>query len=96
MASGGRLPSGSCAELAERLKEARELALEAVRWTSKLDFPELDEDYEFVALSDPEDYPLERGRLVSSRGLDIAPDEYERALRRGARAPLERAALPAA
>ena len=63
--------------LAERLKEARELALEAVRWTSRLAFPELDEDYEFVALSHPEDYPLERGRLVSSRGLDIAPNEYE-------------------
>ena len=63
--------------LAERLKEARELALEAVHWTSRLAFPELDEDYEFVALSHPEDYPLERGRLVSSRGLDIAPNEYE-------------------
>ncbi len=64
-----RWPSGS--------KEARELALETVRWTSTLDFPELDEDYEFVALSHPEDYPLERGRLVSSRGLDIGPGEYE-------------------
>ena len=63
--------------LAERLKEARELALEAVRWTSRLAFPELDENYEFVTLSPPEDYPLERGRLVSSRGLDIAPNEYE-------------------
>ena len=25
----------------------------------------------------PDDYPLERGRLASSRGLDIAPHEYE-------------------
>ena len=63
--------------LAEQLKEARELALETVRWTSEFDFPDLEEDYEFVALSDPKDYPLERGRLVSSRGLDIAPGEYE-------------------
>jgi coenzyme F420-reducing hydrogenase alpha subunit len=63
--------------LVEQLEEARELALETVRWTSTFDFPELEEDYEFVALSHPEDYPLERGRLVSSRGLDIAPDEYE-------------------
>jgi coenzyme F420-reducing hydrogenase alpha subunit len=63
--------------LAEQLKEARELALETVRWTSGFDFPELEEDYEFVALWHPDDYPLERGRLVSSRGLDIAPDEYE-------------------
>jgi sulfhydrogenase subunit alpha len=63
--------------LAEQLKEARELALETVRWTSGFFFPELDEDYEFVALSHPDDYPLERGRLVSSSGLDIAPHEYE-------------------
>ena len=63
--------------LAEQLKEARELALETVRWTSGFDFPELDEDYEFVALSQPGEYPLERGRLVSSRGLDIRPNEYE-------------------
>ena len=63
--------------LADQLKEARELALETVRWTSGFDFPDLEEDYEFVALSHPEDYPLERGRLVSNRGLDIGPDGYE-------------------
>ena len=48
-----------------------------MRWTSEFDFPDLEEDHEFVALSHPEDYPLERGRLVSNRGLDIGPDEYE-------------------
>jgi coenzyme F420-reducing hydrogenase alpha subunit len=62
--------------LAGRLEEARELALEAVRWTSRLDIPELEADPEFVALSQPGEYPLERGRLVSSRGVDIAPGEY--------------------
>jgi sulfhydrogenase subunit alpha len=63
--------------LVARLEEARELALETVRWAGGLEFPELEEDYEFVALSDPDDYPLERGRLASSRGLDIGPAEYE-------------------
>jgi coenzyme F420-reducing hydrogenase alpha subunit len=63
--------------LAEQLEEARELALETVRWTSGFDFPELEEDYEFVALSHPDDYAIERGRLVSSRGLDISAGEYE-------------------
>jgi sulfhydrogenase subunit alpha len=63
--------------LTEQLKEAREGAREAVRWAATLDFPELEEDYEFVALSHPDDYPLERGRLASSRGLDIGPAEYE-------------------
>ena len=63
--------------LVERLEEARELALETVRWAAGLEFPELEEDYEFVALWDPDDYPLEGGRLASSHGLDIGPDEYE-------------------
>ncbi|HEX2414352.1 MAG TPA: Ni/Fe hydrogenase subunit alpha [Thermoleophilaceae bacterium] len=63
--------------LVDRLERARELALATVRWAATLDFPELEEDYEFVALSDPDRYPLEGGRLVSSRGLDIAPAEFE-------------------
>jgi coenzyme F420-reducing hydrogenase alpha subunit len=63
--------------LVERLKEARELARETVRFVAGLDFPEFEEDYEFVALSHPEDYPLEGGRLASNRGLDIAPAEFE-------------------
>ena len=61
--------------LRERLEEGRELALETVRWTSTLEFPELEEDYEFVALSHPDDYPLERGRVLSSRGRDLGPGE---------------------
>ena len=30
-------------------------------------------DCEFVALAEPGEYPIERGRIVSDRGLDIAP-----------------------
>ena len=48
-----------------------------MRWTATLDFPDFEEDYEFVALSQPGDYPLERGRLASSAGLDIGPAQYE-------------------
>lgn len=63
--------------LAERLERARELAIEATRWAGALDFPDHEHDYELVALSDPHDYPIERGRLSSSSGLDIAPAEYD-------------------
>jgi sulfhydrogenase subunit alpha len=70
-------PKKELRSLAEQLKEARELALEAVRWTGALEFPELELDHELVALSQPGDYPLERGRLLSSGGLDIDPGEYE-------------------
>ena len=65
------------APLAERLKWAREAALETVRWVSAFNFPDFERDYEFVALRHPDEYPLNEGRIVSSRGLDIAPGEYE-------------------
>ena len=65
------------APLAERLKWARDAALETVRWTAGLPFPEFERDYEFVALRHPEEYPFNEGRIVSSKGLDIAPSEFD-------------------
>jgi coenzyme F420-reducing hydrogenase alpha subunit len=65
------------APLAERLKWAREAALETVRWTATLKFPDFEPDYEFVALRHPDEYPFNEGRLVSNEGLDIAVSEYE-------------------
>lgn len=63
--------------LVEPLERARELALEMVRWTGGLEVPDFEPEHELVALSDQHEYPLERGRLVSTQGLDIAPGEYE-------------------
>ncbi len=65
------------APLAERMKWAREAALETVRWAAAFDFPDFERDYEFVALRHPAEYPFNEGRLVSNRGLDIAVSEYE-------------------
>lgn len=65
------------APLAEKLKWARDAALETVRWTSTLTFPDFEQDYEFVALRHPDEYSFNEGRLVSSRGLDIPLCEYE-------------------
>jgi coenzyme F420-reducing hydrogenase alpha subunit len=73
-----KAPSRSDMELlVPALEEARELARVSVEWVSKLDFPDFEQDYEFVALRDPSRYAIEDGRLVSSSGLDIAPSEYE-------------------
>ena len=66
------------APLAENLKRAREAALETVRWTAGFDFPDCRRDYEMVALSHPQEYPFNEGRIVSNRGLDIAAGEYNR------------------
>jgi coenzyme F420-reducing hydrogenase alpha subunit len=64
--------------LVDDLERAREFALETVRFTARLDYPELEQDYELVALSAPGAYAVEDGRLVSNRGLDIPVSEYER------------------
>jgi coenzyme F420-reducing hydrogenase alpha subunit len=65
------------APVEERLKRALELSLEAVRFAAGLEFPDFEQDYEFVSLRHPGEYPLNEGRIVSSRGLDIAVADYE-------------------
>jgi sulfhydrogenase subunit alpha len=63
--------------LAERLKSARDTALETVKWASGFDFPDRARDYTFVALRHPDEYPFNEGHIVSNRGLDITAAEYD-------------------
>jgi sulfhydrogenase subunit alpha len=63
--------------LAERLKWARDAALETVRWVAGFPFPQFERDYIFIALRHPAEYPFNEGRLVSNRGLDIALRDYD-------------------
>ncbi len=65
------------APLKEKLKWAREAALETARWVATFEFPEHERDYTFVTLRHPSEYPLNEGRIVSNRGLDISPAEYD-------------------
>ena len=64
------------APLRETLERARDQALETVRWVAGFDFPACERDYEFVALVDPDEYPMNEGRIVSNRGLDIPISAY--------------------
>jgi coenzyme F420-reducing hydrogenase alpha subunit len=64
-------------ELVGDLEWALEASLETVRWTASLEFPNFEQDYEFVALCHEREYPFNEGRLVSNRGLDIDTAEYE-------------------
>ncbi len=59
------------------LEESRDFMAVAAGFLSGLDFPDFEQDYEFVALRDPDRYAIEDGRLVSSSGLDIGPGEYD-------------------
>ncbi len=63
--------------LVEKLERAREIALETVALTAQLDFPDYEQDYELVALDEPGEYPIDRGGIVSNRGLDIAVSDYD-------------------
>ena len=65
------------ATLVPHLERAREIALESVRITAGFDFPDYSQDYELVALDHPGEYPIDRGRVVSNRGLDIAVQDYD-------------------
>ena len=58
--------------LVEDLKWALDAALETVHWVATFSFPDFERDYEFVALKNSDDYPMNDGRLVSNKGLDIA------------------------
>jgi sulfhydrogenase subunit alpha len=63
--------------LVDELERAREFALEAVAWTASLPCPDFEEDFVFVALTDPDVYAIEGGRLASTTGLDLAPSQYD-------------------
>src|SRR5579859_3089744 len=64
-------------QLVEQLKWGRDAALETVRWTAQLPFPDFEQNYEFVALRHPAEYPFNEGRLVSDQGLDITAQGYD-------------------
>lgn len=63
--------------LLDPLKWGRDSAVELAKVVSTLEFPEFDQEYEFVSLSHPDEYPFNGGRIISARGLDIAIKEYE-------------------
>ena len=65
------------APLVERLKWARDAAVETTRLVGTFRFPKFERDYEFVALRHPNEYPFNEGRLVSNKGLDIPIRDYE-------------------
>jgi len=81
-----RVPgAGELQPLREQLLKARDLAVETVRWTASLPFPKFERtaenQYEFVALSHPHEYPMNEGRIASTRGLDIPARDYEQHFR---------------
>jgi len=73
-----RMPSRrELAGLRDDLQWALEAALASVKLVASFSFPDFTQDYESVSLRHPGEYPLNEGRIVSSKGLDIDVTEYE-------------------
>ncbi|QSR85471.1 Ni/Fe hydrogenase subunit alpha [Methylacidimicrobium sp. B4] len=75
-----RLPSpAELSALRARLERAREEAVALLRWVATFPMPEYQRDYEFIALRHPSEYPMNEGEIASSRGLSLAPEEFDTA-----------------
>ncbi len=59
------------------LQWALETSIATARLVAGFEFPDFEQDYDFVSLSHPDEYPLNEGRIVSNRGLDIDVSDYE-------------------
>jgi coenzyme F420-reducing hydrogenase alpha subunit len=62
--------------LLPELTACRDLAEDALRFFATLEFPALERPVEMVALTHETDYAIERGRIASTGGLDITPQQY--------------------
>jgi coenzyme F420-reducing hydrogenase alpha subunit len=63
--------------LTDELQWGREAAIATARLVTSFPYPDFEADYEFASVSHPEEYPLNEGRIVSNKGLDIDPAEFE-------------------
>jgi len=66
--------------LMDDLKWGLDAGREMVRFAAGLEFQDFEQDYEFVCLRHPEEYPFNEGRLVSNKGIDVPISEYDRVL----------------
>lgn len=59
------------------LEWALQASLDTVRFASGLKYPDFEMDYEFVALTRPEEYAIYDGDILSSSGNRISTNEFE-------------------
>ncbi len=64
-------------QLLARLYDVINDAEDLVKWTASLDLPDDEQDFTSVAMRHTDEYPMNGGRIVSDKGLDIGIDEYE-------------------
>jgi coenzyme F420-reducing hydrogenase alpha subunit len=62
--------------LEDELKWALETSVATARLVGGFDFPDIQQDYNFMALRHPDEYAIHEGRLVTSAGLDIPVSKF--------------------
>jgi coenzyme F420-reducing hydrogenase alpha subunit len=80
VAVGGFYKTPSKADLeslTEELKWALDIVFAKAKFLAGFEYPDFEQTYEFVALAHPNEYPLNEGRLVSNKGLNIDASQYE-------------------
>ena len=58
------------------LEWAREASLQFLDLLAGVPMPQIEQSFEYVSLSHPDEYPLADGRIVSNRGIDIDVAEF--------------------
>ncbi len=73
-----RVPGrGELTDFREDLRRAHDDAVACVRWVAGFDLPDRTRDIEFVALRHPGEYPMNEGRIASSKGLDSPTEAFD-------------------
>jgi sulfhydrogenase subunit alpha len=63
--------------MVDDLKRALDDSLILLKLFSGFDIPDFEDDYTFVALHHDEEYAIDRGRLLSNRGMDIPVSQFD-------------------
>lgn len=60
------------------LKWALQASIDTVKWAATLNYPDFEQDYEFVALNRIDEYAIYEGDILSSNGKRISPLDFEK------------------
>ncbi len=80
VAVGGFYRAPTAAELSAMIDDyswGLDASVEVALWVSKLEFPDFNSDCEMIALQHDDEYPMNEGRIASTRGWAIEVTDYE-------------------